>query len=161
TSWLKGAMDHTLGLQVRHDAIPEVALFHTLQRERLSTARNDNVHETSVGFYYQNQTQWLPKVRTVLGLREDVFVFNVHSDIAVNSGHTTDAIFSPKLSLIFGPWAHTEIYLNGGFGFHSNDARGTTITVDTKNQRKEVQRVTPWYGRKALRLVSAVPGFPV
>nr|MDQ3625048.1 TonB-dependent receptor [Verrucomicrobiota bacterium] len=35
-----------------------------------------------------------------------------------------DVIASPKLSLVFGPWAQTELYLNGGFGFHSNDARG-------------------------------------
>jgi hypothetical protein len=142
TTWLGAAMDHTLGLQVRHDAIPEVALFQTRERSRLSTTRDDKVHETSVGFYYQNQTQWLPKVRTVLGLREDVFVFDVNSDIAVNSGNKTDSIFSPKLSLIFGPWARTELYLNGGFGFHSNDARGTTITVDPKTG-DPAQRVTP------------------
>ena len=132
TTWLGRAMDHSIGLQVRHDAIPEVALFQTLRRDRIGTTRNDDVHETSVGFYYQNQTQWHPKVRTVLGLREDVFVFDVNSDTAVNSGNTTAAIFSPKLNLIFGPWASTELYLNGGFGFHSNDARGTTITVDPK-----------------------------
>ncbi len=132
TTWLGRAMDHTIGLQVRHDAIPEVALFQTLRRDRIGTTRNDDVHETSIGFYYQNQTQWHPKVRTVLGLREDVFVFDVNSDTAVNSGNTTASIFSPKLNLIFGPWASTELYLNGGFGFHSNDARGTTITVDPK-----------------------------
>jgi TonB-dependent Receptor Plug Domain len=142
STWLGAAMDHTIGLQVRHDAIPEVALFQTLQRDRLSTARNDDVHETSVGFYYQNQTQWYPKVRTVLGLREDVFVFDVNSDTAVNSGNKTDAIFSPKLSLIFGPWANTEVYFNGGFGFHSNDARGTTITIDPKTG-DPAQRVDP------------------
>jgi hypothetical protein len=142
TTWLGAAMDHTIGLQVRHDAIPEVALFQTLQRDRLSTTRHDDVHETSVGFYYQNQTQWYPKVRTVLGLREDVFVFAVNSDTAVNSGNKTDSIFSPKLSLIFGPWANTEVYLNGGFGFHSNDARGTTITVDPKTG-DPAQRVDP------------------
>ena len=53
-------------------------------------------------------------MRTVLGLREDVFVFDVNSDIAANSGNTTAAIFSPKLNLMFGPWASTELYLNGG-----------------------------------------------
>jgi hypothetical protein len=142
TTWLKAAMDHTLGLQVRHDAIPEVALFQTLRRDRIGTTRNDDVHETSVGFYYQNQTQWHPKVRSVLGVRGDVFVFDVNSDIPVNSGNKTDAIFSPKLSLIFGPWAKTEVYLNGGFGFHSNDARGTTITVDPKTG-DPAQRVDP------------------
>ena len=142
TNWLKASMDHTIGLQIRHDAIPEVALFQTLQRDRIGTTRNDNVHETSVGFYYQNQTQWHPKVRTVLGLREDVFVFDVNSDTAANSGNKTASIFSPKLSLIFGPWANTEVYLNGGFGFHSNDARGTTITVDPKTG-DPAQRVDP------------------
>jgi hypothetical protein len=142
TTWLGTTMDHTIGLQVRHDAIPEVALFQTLRRDRTGTTRNDKVHETSVGFYYQNQTQWLPKVRAVLGLREDVFVFDVNSDTAANSGNNTDSIFSPKLSVIFGPWARTELYLNGGFGFHSNDARGTTITVDPKTG-DAAQRVDP------------------
>jgi len=116
-----------------------VALFQTLRRDRIGTTRNDEVHETSVGFYYQNQTQWHPKVRSVLGLREDVFVFDVNSDIAANSGNKTASIFSPKLNLIFGPWASTELYLNGGFGFHSNDARGTTITVDPKTDDPALQ----------------------
>jgi hypothetical protein len=80
TTWLGAAMDHTLGLQVRHDAIPSVGLHHTLQRERLSTIRDDDVRETTVGFYYQNQTQWHPKVRTVFGVRGDVFAFDVISD---------------------------------------------------------------------------------
>ncbi|MGE3538160.1 MAG: TonB-dependent receptor [Candidatus Tectimicrobiota bacterium] len=130
TRWLRTTMDHTLGLQVRHDAIPEVGLHKTRRRERLSTVRDDTVHETSVGMYYQNHTQWLPHVRTVLGLRGDVFVFKVDSDLAVNSGNRSAALFSPKLGLVLGPWASTEVYLNGGFGFHSNDARGTTIRVD-------------------------------
>ena len=37
---------------------------------------------------------------------------------------------SPKLSLIFGPWANTEFYAQGGSSFHSNDGRGTTQTVE-------------------------------
>lgn len=57
TTWLGISMDHTLGLQVRHDAIPEVGLHKTRERTRLSTVRDDTVHETSVGMYYQNHTQ--------------------------------------------------------------------------------------------------------
>ena len=37
---------------------------------------------------------------------------------------------SPKVSLIFGPWAKTEFFINGGFGFHSNDVRAATEKVD-------------------------------
>jgi hypothetical protein len=40
-----------------------------------------------------------------------------------------------------GPWRGTEFYVNAGTGFHSNDARGTTITRDPDGQ--PVDRVTP------------------
>ena len=47
-----------------------------------------------------------------------------------NSGTATKVLPSPKLSLIFGPWSNTEFYVQGGFGFHSNDGRGATQTVE-------------------------------
>jgi outer membrane receptor protein involved in Fe transport len=50
---------------------------------------------------------------------------------------------TPKLSLIFGPWRKTELYLNYGHGFHSNDARGTTTRVDPADGVTPVQSVKP------------------
>jgi len=50
---------------------------------------------------------------------------------------------TPKLALIFGPWQKTELYLNYGHGFHSNDARGTTIKFDPADGTTPVQRVKP------------------
>jgi outer membrane receptor protein involved in Fe transport len=47
----------------------------------------------------------------------------------LNSGSASKFLPSPKASLIFGPWAKTEFYLQGGFSFHSNDARGATQYV--------------------------------
>jgi outer membrane receptor protein involved in Fe transport len=41
-----------------------------------------------------------------------------------------DGLASPKAGVVLGPWAETEVYLQGGLGFHSNDARGTTLRVD-------------------------------
>ena len=49
---------------------------------------------------------------------------------------------SPKLSLVFGPFSNTEIYLNGGYGFHSNDGRGATLHVDPVT-KDPVEPVTP------------------
>ena len=40
------------------------------------------------------------------------------------------AIPEPKLSLIFGPWAKTEFYLNAGMSYHTDDARGATTHAD-------------------------------
>ncbi|WP_082408605.1 TonB-dependent receptor domain-containing protein [Verrucomicrobium spinosum] len=51
-------------------------------------------------------------------------------------------IVSPKFSAIFGPWQETELYLNYGMGFHSNDARGVNTVVDP-NSGDRVNKVDP------------------
>lgn len=63
-------------------------------------------------------------------------------------------ITNPKLGLIFGPWAKTEYYINLGGGFRSNDARGTTITVDPKSGLA-ADRVTPLVRHQGRRHRSA------
>ena len=50
-----------------------------------------------------------------------------------NGGSASATQLSPKLTLVAGPFARTEFFFNAGRGFHSNDARGTTITRDPKN----------------------------
>ncbi len=122
----------TLGIQVQRDAIRN-GLLSTKARQEISETRRDRIKETSVGAYFENTTHWADKFRTVLGLREDYYDFSVHSSLEANSGKTHASLISPKLSLIFGPWAKTEFYLNAGAGFHSNDARGTVIAIDPKS----------------------------
>lgn len=41
-------------------------------------------------------------------------------------------IVNPKLNLIFGPWASSELDVDKGHGFRSNDTRGTITRVDPK-----------------------------
>jgi outer membrane receptor protein involved in Fe transport len=73
-------------------------------------------------------------LRGIVGLRADQARFEVESLAQpVNSGTAHDHLVSPKLSLIFGPWNRTEFFFNAGRGFHSNDARGTTASVDPRN----------------------------
>ena len=122
----------TVGIQIQRDAIRN-GLLSTRARQEISETRRDRIKETSVGAYFENTTHWAQKFRTVLGLREDYYRFNVHSSLDANSGKTHASLVSPKLSLIFGPWSKTEFYLNVGTGFHSNDARGTVISVDPKS----------------------------
>ena len=45
-----------------------------------------------------------------------------------NSGSTSAAIGSPKFRMVFGPFAATEFFVGAGMGYHSNDARATTIS---------------------------------
>ena len=124
---------NTVGVQLRHDRLDPVGLYSTVARERVATTQESTVRETNVGVYAENATQWAPWLRSVVGMRADRFDFKVASSIAANSGSKSASIASPKLSLIFGPWAKTEYFVNYGYGFHSNDARGTVATVAAKD----------------------------
>ncbi|MDF0499105.1 TonB-dependent receptor domain-containing protein, partial [Bradyrhizobium yuanmingense] len=86
--------------------------------------------ETSGAFYFDNRVRWTDWLRTSLGFRADGYAARVASDTPANSGRARDAIVNPKLGLTLGPWFDTELYVNYGGGFHSNDVRGVTATVD-------------------------------
>jgi len=116
-----------VGLQLRHDRI-HVGFYDTVQREVTAIRREDAVRQTHLGLYGQTTLELTPWLRGVAGLRADQVRFAVdgRSD-AANSGEATSGRVSPKLSLIAGPWARTEFFINAGHGFHSNDARGATV----------------------------------
>lgn len=133
----------TIGVQSRYDDIRRVALYDSQARAITGTTREDAVRQMSLGLYLQNSAQWTPWFRTLAGARVDHYRFDVTSNVAENSGQRTDTLASPKLSLIFGPWAQTEYFVNAGYGFHSNDARGTVIRVDPKDVSTPVDRVKP------------------
>ncbi len=156
--------DLTLGLDTRNDNIAAVGLYRTRQRERLETVRADRVVQTSGALYAQGAVALTDKLRATLGFRADAFRFRVTSlSNAANSGRDTDALVSPKAGLVLGPFAKTEIYLNGGYGYHSNDARGTTITVDPTSG-EPVSRVDPLVRARGAELgvrTTAIPGVQI
>lgn len=121
-------METEIALQSRYDDI-NLALTNTVARQFLSNIRSDVVQEGNVGIYAQNTLHWTDWVRTYVGYRGDFYTTNVNSIFdAANSGKANAGIGSPKAGIVFGPFAKTELYLNAGEGFHSNDARGVTIT---------------------------------
>lgn len=127
-------MDHTFGTQFRNDTIYNLALGRSRQRETISPTRVDNVDQQDYALYYNNRTQWTEKVRSSAGLRGDLFRFHNRAEIIpADSGSVVDTILSPKAGLVFGPWSDTEVFLNWGQAFHSNDARGVNASVDPSN----------------------------
>ncbi len=122
---------NTVGLQLRNDYIPHVGLHNTANRQLVTAVSDDKVEELSTGLYFATQVKWAEKIRTVTGGRMDWYYFNVDAqDTPENSGKRDAKLFSPKGALVLGPWNKTEFYLNGGFSFHSNDARGVVATID-------------------------------
>ena len=135
-------IESAFGANLRHDAIGNVALYHAVDGRRTDAIREDRVGQTSAGFFGQTEIEWNRKLRTTLGLRGDVYHFNVKSDNALNSGKDSAGKVSPKFGAVIGPWKSTEFYANAGLGFHSNDARGSTITVNPSTG-DPADRVTP------------------
>jgi outer membrane receptor protein involved in Fe transport len=123
-----------IGVETRHDEI-DVAVHRQVRRDRFFTASKVHVVERSVGTYLSQQVFFTDRLRFEGGLRGDVFSFDVTDRLPRQrpdpsfsafpiSGSTTDSIVSPKANLILTPEPNTEVYLNFGTGFHSNDARG-------------------------------------
>jgi hypothetical protein len=118
--------DLTFGFQTRHDLIDGIGLYDTRNRNRLATTRQDDIWEGSAGIYGEMVNRWTPWFRTVLGLRGDLYYFDSLESTVTGEDTEWAGIVSPKFSAIFGPWHETELYLNFGTGFHSNDSRGVT-----------------------------------
>ena len=129
-----------LGVQSRYDDIA-LGLSRTQARGLLFGIRSDQVREASLGLWGDatlRATEW---ARLTLGLRGDVVGGSVRSDLAANSGTAQQAIASPKAGLVLGPWHATELFLNAGTGFHSNDLRGATVSVDPADTAVRLSRV--------------------
>jgi hypothetical protein len=142
-TWGGWSSDLALGAELRRDDIDTVGLYRTVARQRIGTTRQDDVVQSSYAAYSSLTTAWSEHVRTSVGVRADFFDFDVSSNVAANSGSNSDSTVSPKFSLVLGPWQETEIFFNLGKGFHSNDARGTTLRVDPTDGVTPAQRVDP------------------
>jgi outer membrane receptor protein involved in Fe transport len=150
---------NTIGFQLRNDDITNVGLYHTERRQLLDVVRQDAVIQTSAAVYAQNETAWTPWLRTLAGVRVDGYRFKVDAGDPENGGTTSENLASPKGGVVIGPWHGTEFYANVGTGFHSNDARGATITRDPSTG-EAANRVTPLVRARGAELGARTVAIP-
>ncbi len=139
----------TLGAKARIDTM-NVALWHVQQRVRLADcapATNDSaavsnpcddsdITQSDLAAYAQEDVRFNRWSRVLLGVRSDLFEWSVTNKLPYNPNPPSDgsfpnqrtaviqkAIVNPKLQAVFTPDPIWDIYLDGGGGFHSNDAR--------------------------------------
>lgn len=111
----------------------DLSLWKSPDRMRLTPVTDHTVAETNMAFWVEEELIFSPLFRMQFGLRGDYFVFDVtdmldpgrtvEDGIAFGSGYEQAAILNPNLSLVLSPLRALDIYVNGGTGFHSNDAR--------------------------------------
>lgn len=119
----------TVGLQGRGDLI-DTGLFGAVERRRTDARVDAGVRQASAGAFAQEDIAWTPWLRSVAGLRVDTFGFDVDDRLGDSSGKKTATRLSPKGSLVLSPDRTTDVYLNAGLGFHSNDARALVQRMD-------------------------------
>ena len=122
--------EYAAGASIRNDAVGTVGLHRTVGQRRTGAIRDDAVRQSTVGLFGQSEIEWTRFFRTTLGVRGDFYRYSVDALRALNTGSGTSALVSPKLTAVLGPWQGTELYLNYGHGFHSNDPRAATTVVD-------------------------------
>ena len=123
-------VDLLVGAEGRYDFIDRVGLYRTAGRAVLSTVRQDRVGEGSAALFAEATIRPTSNVRLIAGVRADTYSFRTTADLAANSGQSSATIVSPKASVAWTPVDALELYANYGRGFHSNDARGTSINID-------------------------------
>jgi hypothetical protein len=105
-----------------------------------SFTNDDRVWLFSGAAYVQATTRWTPKLRSVLGFREDYqhgtdidYEAALHETAGYsNSGTAQQQLPQPKGSLIYTATDTLEFYASAGRGFHSADLRGVNqdVSVD-------------------------------
>ena len=120
------ATDAALGVQTRYDRI-YVDARSSQRRRSLQTLLADRVREWNLSGFGETTLHLSDRIRAVGGLRVDHFSADDVNLVGGLSGKQAKTLVQPKGSVIFGPWARTELYLSAGRGFHSNDTRAGTL----------------------------------
>lgn len=112
------------GIGFRYDQVNDLALYHTVSRQRIGTFALGDVNESSLYGYVSANIEW-GKWMFNPAVRVDYFTFDYvdrtlseYQDPKVNR-----AIVSPKLNFIYRLNPKLQFLLKTGKGFHSNDAR--------------------------------------
>ncbi len=150
----------TVGFQTRVDDVHTKLGTQTLRVPTGTTIDSDTL-TASYSPFVKAEVQPLPWVRFVGGVRGEFFTFDVRNRCATCAeqpeGRKGSGIVLPKMSMILGPWARTEFFINYGEGFHSNDARsavafGASPLARARNYEVGI-RSRPW-GAERLELIA-------
>lgn len=121
---------------VRSDHI-DLSLWKSPERNRMFAYTSHSVAETNLDFWISQDLVFSRQFKIQAGLRGDYFLFDVvdhleqegatDPDLVRASGYAQKALLSPSLNVVWSPLRDLDIFVNGGTGFHSNDARDVVV----------------------------------
>jgi len=152
----------SVGVETRTD-IAKVRLNKQFRRAVYEQVRDNDVTETSLALWVQDEIFLTDWARAVIGLRGETFWFQVDSNLPADEtqseGNVVDSVLLPKANLILSPFSeegplpvdwepleNLDVFLNFGEGYHSNDARFVTCNTGAAPEPAEddpCTRTTP------------------
>ncbi|HWC51397.1 MAG TPA: TonB-dependent receptor plug domain-containing protein [Nitrospira sp.] len=152
----------TIGFQTRVDDI-HASLGTQTTRVPTGLVIDSNILEASYAPFVKAEVQPASWMRVSGGLRAETFTFDVTNRCATcaeqPAGRKTSSIVLPKANLIMGPWLRTELFVNYGQGYHSNDARSAVVPDSSPLARAKTYEAglksKPW-GTDGLELIATL-----
>lgn len=116
------------GAGFRYDHIMDIALYHAEKRRRLDTYSLGDIDQSNM-FAFAGLEMNLGPVMINPSVRVDWFHFNYADKTSevYNDKGTAQAFVSPKINITYNPSRNLQLYIKGGRGFHSNDARVVVV----------------------------------
>lgn len=125
------------GIGYRGDFIKNVSLSRTIQRKFLSDITRGDIIENNWNAYLSLDFHFSEKLMANAGIRYDYFSFAYKNRLTdARSSSRQNGIMSPKFNLYYKIASNVQLYLKGGYGFHSNDARVSVVRTDTTSLPK-------------------------
>ncbi len=124
----------------------DVSLWQSPNRIRDRQLVGAQIRESNLFAWARQEIVLTSWFRAQAGLRGDYFGFNVEDALEGDaslphaSGYAQAVVVSPKLNLVFSPLPTTDVFVNFGQGFHSNDARYVVITERVNNVSRRLRR---------------------
>ena len=136
----------SVGGGFRDDDI-QVALWQSPDRIRDAALVAADIRESNLFGWIRQEYIVNSWFRFQAGLRGDYFSFNVEDalegiepTLPHASGFGQAVKVSPKLNFVLSPTSSTDLFLNFGLGFHSNDARDVVITERINDIAEKMRR---------------------
>ena len=113
-----------VGAGYRGDIIKDIGLAHVEKRNFLYDTKKGSIHQNNLSGFADVSLLLSARLTLNAGLRYDYLLFSYKSSIDDStSASRGESIFSPKATIYFKLTNAVQLYLSGGYGFHSNDAR--------------------------------------
>jgi hypothetical protein len=126
-TWRRGGVQlrTEAGAGLRYDDVSNIELSKAPQRVFLAAIQKGSIREANAHAFISQHIDITEKLDINPSLRFDYFNFGYLNRLTAPAGwqYQNRGIISPKLNISYALSGKSRLFLNNGFGFHSNDTR--------------------------------------